>query len=182
MKIVSPIQFKEAFEKVSSEVTQELIDLWQKPKEYTKFMRSTILPRMADELCLEVYCHVDYWKLLDAIFYERKDTLHFADDMVYAEYITIAVEFENLPRDSRIEMNKLQLFNTPLKVLITYADEATAEDLLAIYARIMNTSDVFSDFSTQRRQLVIFGPDPFKIANQLNWTFHIFDNGSFKSI
>ena len=185
MKIISPAEFKQAFQVVAEQSEQNMLQCWTSGKQFTALIRSQFLPNIANELGLEAYCEKDYY-WLDAIFYEEKDTAHFGIDRVYAKYVAIALEHENTPFvkgcDTAVEMNKLQLFNTPLKVLITYAGGIEAEALLAKYARIMASADVFSDFTTERKQLVIFGPPDKYPPRQIKWTYHVYEHGAFTSI
>ena len=181
MKIVSPLQFKIAFQKVVASLEPDILHRWTSGSQFTALVRRIILPQVAEALSLEVHSEKDYY-WLDAIFYEERDTVHFGPDKTYAKYIAVALEHENIPTDTAIEMNKLQLFNTPLKVLITYADGSTAEMLLEKYARIVSGADVLSDFTTERRQLVIFGPPGSDPPATLRWTFHVYENGVFVTL
>lgn len=181
MKIVSPLQFKQAFQDVAAQREADIIRCWSSGLRFTALIRGTVLPEIAHLVGLEVYSEKDYY-WLDAIFYEEKDTIHFGPDKTYAKYISVALEHENIPTDTAIEVNKLQLFNTPLKVLITYASGTKAEMLLAKYARIIAGADVFSDFTTERRQLVIFGPPGSRPPERVRWTFHVYENGSFTEV
>jgi hypothetical protein len=73
-------------------------------------------------------------------------------------------------------MNKLQLFNAPLKVLITYAPSGPATDsLLHKYENIIRASDVFKDIATLRQQLVILGT-PKTVAE---WRLYAYENDGF---
>jgi hypothetical protein len=73
-------------------------------------------------------------------------------------------------------MNKLQLFNAPLKVLITYAPAGAAtESLLRKYEKIIGASDVFHDVATLRQQLVIIGT-PKSVAE---WRLYAYENDGF---
>ena len=183
MKTITPEQFIDAFLQVAIQSEGDLIALWTKTAEYTKFMRSSILPKVALHLDLKDYTHVDYWKFTDAIFYENLDLDHFVNPKaIYPEFISVAIEFENDPKGSLVEMNKLQNFNTPLKVLITYASLNESTKLLTVYADIMKRADIFKDFSSHRKQLVIFGPAGKPVPTQLDWTFHVYDNASFTTL
>jgi len=73
-------------------------------------------------------------------------------------------------------LNKLQSFNVPLKVLITYAAEGTETDsLLQRYEKVMSAADVFNDFDTLRKQLVIFGtPNTVR-----EWRFYAYESDGF---
>ena len=180
MKIISPVEFKQAFQIVTGQAEQEMLRRWNNGTQYTSLIRDQILPGVAQELGLQGYCEKDYY-WLDAIFYEEKDTVHFRSG-TYAKYIVVALEHENLPSGTAVEVNKLQLFNTPLKVLITYADGANAATLLAKYTNILAEADIFSDFTTKRKQLIIFGPPGNRLPLHINWTFHIYQNGVFIAI
>ena len=83
---------------------------------------------------------------------------------------------ENYVIGSVAEINKLQLFNAPLKVLITYTGEDTFDYYLDGYAKIIKDADIFNDISTTRRQLVIFGTGNGKTAN---WHFFCYEDGKF---
>jgi hypothetical protein len=73
-------------------------------------------------------------------------------------------------------MNKLQSFNAPLKVLITYAaDGAPSETLLRKYESLIKSSDVFNDVATLRQQLVILGTP--KTVRE--WRFYAYENDGF---
>jgi hypothetical protein len=73
-------------------------------------------------------------------------------------------------------MNKLQLFNAPLKVLITYSPVGAATDsLLKKYENIIKSSDVFNDIATLRQQLVVLGTP--KIVE--DWRFYAYENDGF---
>jgi len=181
MKIISPLQFKNAFEGVVAYREPDILRCWSSGALITGLVRTTLLPEVAGRLGLEVYSEKDYY-WLDAIFYEEKDTIHFGPEKTYAKYVAVALEHENIPTDTAIEMNKLQLFNAPLKVLITYAGGSNAERLLEKYARIMAGADVFSDFTTERKQLVIFGPPGSRPPARLHWTFHVYENGAFVTL
>jgi hypothetical protein len=73
-------------------------------------------------------------------------------------------------------MNKLQLFNAPLKVLITYTPVGQATDsLLRKYENIIKASDVFNDVATLRQQMVILGT-----AKALaEWRLYAYENDGF---
>jgi len=73
-------------------------------------------------------------------------------------------------------MNELQLFNAPLKVLITYAASGAATDsLLRKYENIIRAFDVFNDVATLRQQLGILGL-PKTVAE---WRFFAYENDGF---
>ena len=76
-------------------------------------------------------------------------------------------------------MNKLQLINSPLKVLITYASTEWHQGYLKEYAEMIKAADVFMDISTQRKQLVVFGHEEEK---RISWFFYQYGNGKFNEI
>lgn len=76
-------------------------------------------------------------------------------------------------------MNKLQLLNAPLKVLIAYpGNREYASMLLGQYAEIIADADPFEDIDTLRRQLVIFG---FK-EDILRWDAYAYAGRSFTPV
>lgn len=174
---VSPLAFFTAFQDVTSELAQPLHQAWPRCKDLTNLMRSEIFPRVADHLGLNC-CASDYYTL-DGIFYVDIDNKHFAANTAYAKFIAVALEHENDAWTTAEEINKLQLFNTPLKVLITYPESAAhARRLLGKYAEIIGDADVFQDITSLRRQLVIFG---FWTGSP-SWQAFAYAGGSFRAI
>ncbi len=175
MKAISPFTFCDRFENIVKQEAAVLADTWTNRRSLTMGMRRSIFPKLAESLGQQWYC--EYWGL-DAVFYAQKDTKHFRQDATYAKYISVALEHENAPRWSTTEMNKLQIFNTPLKVLITYpgSGEAGAE-LLKSYSEIVADADIFEDISSLRRQLVIFG---YRDGSNLpSWEGFVYHEGEF---
>jgi hypothetical protein len=99
-----------------------------------------------------------------------RDTVNFKPQWTYVHSISVALEHENNAGDSMVEINKLQLFNAPLKVLVPYPylrqGPNSADSLLRRYAEAIQLADLFDDFSTLRRQLVIFGS---KVNGNVVW-------------
>ena len=154
MKIVSPEEFVVAYGKVTARRMVEISKVWGTKPKFTSLMLE-IMPSIAKDLGLKAY-NADYYTL-DTIFYENKDNTYFSENTTYAEYIAVAIEHENQPGQTSVEMNKLQILNTPLKVLITYPGYITAQDLLKQFTDIIEKADIFSDIPSKRKQLVIFG-------------------------
>lgn len=178
MLVIAPERFKEAFQAAVITSEPEMLECWTDCTPFTSLIRGRVLPAIAANLGLRVYCERDYF-WLDAIFYEEMDTLHFGEDSRWVKYISIALEHENSGTSSIEEMNKLQLFNTPLKVLVTYARPSAREELLKKFSRILLDADVFDDFSTRRKQVVVFGGMQ---GGHVEWTFYIYRDGSFASL
>ncbi|MGH7984562.1 MAG: hypothetical protein ACREFF_15675 [Candidatus Udaeobacter sp.] len=176
---VSPAQFKVAFERQTAKQKVDLANAWDDSfQPYTIFIRETILPAVGAALRLQVYQR-DYYGL-DCIYYDEKDCQNFPDYTTYARALAVVIEHENNIRGTHVELNKLQMFNAPLKVLITYPEnEEQAEKFLDCYSGIVCGADVFSDFSTKRRQLVIFGTKPKRFAT---WDYYVYKNRRFVAL
>jgi hypothetical protein len=158
----------------------QLIEVWNDCRNYTGVVRSIIFPRIAERLGLSCYPG-DYYTL-DSIFYTKRDTINFASHLTYASFISVALEHENDPGGTAVEINKLQLFSAPLKVLITYPDAEgpkNIDSLLKKYAAMIQAADAFEDFSTLRRQLVIFGR---RDAESVVWQGYEYCQGSFQEV
>jgi hypothetical protein len=180
VKRITPIEFRDAFANVVCERATELHDQWRNNAAYTAFVRANVLQPIAARLGLRAWCLRDYFHL-DAVFYEERDEEHFAPHETWAKAISVAIEHENVsgPGTYR-EMNKLQLFNAPLKVLITYtSDDQQALVLLGEYSKIIRDADTFGDTATQRRQLVVFGDLP---SEGRRWTFHAYGPDGFSTL
>ncbi len=143
-------------------------------KSYNYFMRSTIYPKIARHLGLSSW-NKEYYTL-DGMFYEERGVDATGKFASYANWISVAIEHENDAAKAQETMNKLQLFNAPLKVLITYAPTGPATDsLLHRYESVIRASDVFSDIATLRQQLVILGtPKTVK-----EWRLYAYETDGF---
>ena len=143
-------------------------------KSYNYYMRSTIYPRIARNLGLLSW-NKEYYTL-DGMFYEERgvdDTGKYAS---YANWISVAVEHQNDAAKADETMNKLQLFNVPLKVLLTYAAVGVETDsLLRRYESIIRDADSFADTATLRKQLVIFGTP----RTMREWRFYVYESDGF---
>jgi hypothetical protein len=143
-------------------------------KSYNFYMRTTIYPRVARQLGLQSW-NKEYYTL-DGMLYEERGVDNTGKYATYANWITVAIEHENDSSRAHEKMNKLQSFNAPLKVLITYAaDGAASESLLRKYEGLIKTSDVFNDVATLRQQLVILGTP--KTVRE--WRFYAYENDGF---
>jgi hypothetical protein len=170
----SPSEFYSAFLKVVQPQELMLAEAWEKPRQYTALMFS-LFPPIAE--ALGFCCYLGNYFYLDTIFYKEKDITNFPSHWTYASFISVAVEHENECAGTAQEMNKLQLFNAPLKVLITYPYKRNSDSLLGRYAEIISAADVFDDISTLRRQLVIFG---WKEGQNVGWKGFEYAQGSFR--
>ncbi len=177
---ISPQQFKDAFLKVVSAkaMDSQIVALWNSETAYTRLMLEDVFPAIATGLGISTWDSAYYY--LDSIFYAELDEHHFGPDTAYAKCVNIAMEHEHIIEGTEVEMNKLQLFNTPLKVLITHAtDEAQRVHYLDRYTKILQGADIFGDFATLRRQLVIFGS---RSGQVVTWHFYAYEPAGFKAI
>jgi hypothetical protein len=143
-------------------------------KSYNYFLRSNIYPKIAKHLGLLSWTK-EYFTL-DGMFYEERGTDSTGRLTAYAKRISVAVEHENNAAKAHEKINKLQLFNSPLKVLISYAAEGTETDLLLRrFEKIIAEADTFEDFADLRRQLVILGTP--KTVRE--WQFYAYEYDGF---
>jgi hypothetical protein len=175
MKKVTPRAFRNAFVAVmKAEHDSFRTAVGFEAKSYMYFMRSNIFPKIAKQLGLQTW-NKDYYGL-DTMFYEERGTDDFGRFAAYAKWISVALEHAIKPTKTHEEINKLQMYNAPLKVLITYATEgAESESLLRKYEAVMCDSDAFIDFATLRQQLVIFGTP----RTVLDWRFYAYESDGF---
>ena len=175
MNRITPRDFRNAFVAVmKSEHDSFRIAVGFEAKSYNYFMRSTIFPKVAKHLGLLSWKKQYY--TLEGMFYEERGTDNFGNHAAYAKWISVALEHENTGSKAHETINKLQLFNAPLKVLITYAAEGSeAASLLHKYEKIISASDVFNDFATLRQQLVILGTPKTVRA----WRFYAYESDGF---
>jgi hypothetical protein len=143
-------------------------------KSYNYFLRSNIYPKIAKQLGLLSW-NKEYFTL-DGMFYEERGTDSTGKLTAYAKRVSVAVEHENSAVKAHEKINKLQLFNAPLKVLITYAAEGNETDLLLRkFEKTIADADTFDDFADLRRQLVIFGT-PQTVRE---WQFYAYEYDGF---
>jgi hypothetical protein len=175
MNRITPRDFRNAFVAVmQSEHDSFRAALDYETKSYNFYMRTTIYPKVARQLGLLAW-NKEYYTL-DGMLYEERGVDSTGKYATYANWISVAVEHENDSSRAHEKMNKLQSFNAPLKVLITYvADGAASETLLRKYESLIRTSDVFNDVATLRQQLVILGTP--KTVRE--WRFYAYENDGF---
>jgi hypothetical protein len=174
--LTTPQLFLDAFLKSATENKTELVDLWNQAARYTGLMRGVILPRAAAVMQINSWPR-DYYTL-DSIFFIERDTQNFGEHATFAKHIEVAIEHENFIAGTPTEINKLQLFNSPLKVLITYGNDADQQQYLRIYHEMIGWADVFDDISSLRRQLVIFGQKT-PSDDDVVWTAYVYDSAGF---
>ena len=175
MKKVTPREFRNAFLAVmKAEYSSFRTAAGFEAKSYTYFMRTNIFPKIARQLGLMAWNKENY--SLGGMFYEERGRDNFGKYTTYAKWIAVALEHATKPAKTHEEINKLQTFNAPLKVLITYAAEGAESDaLLRDYETVISESDVFNDITTLRQQLVIFGtPRTFG-----DWRFYVYESDGF---
>jgi hypothetical protein len=174
-KKIAPRDFRNAFVAVMESERDGFRDaVGFETKSYNYYMRSTIYPKIARQLGLQSW-NKEYYTL-DGMLYEERGIDNTGKYASYANWVSVAIEHENDASQAHETMNKLQLFNAPLKVLITYAQLGQATDsLLRKYENIIKASDVFNDVATLRQQLVILGT-PKAVAD---WRFYAYENDGF---
>jgi hypothetical protein len=175
MNKISPRDFHNAFVAVMrSESASFRTAVGFETKSYNYFMRTNIYPKIAKHLSLLSW-NKEYYGL-NGMFYEERATDNFGNYTAYAKWISVAIEHENNGLKAHETISKLQAFNAPLKVLITYAAEGAETDtLLARFERVMSGADVFDDFATLRQQLLIVGT-PRTIRK---WRFYAYESDGF---
>lgn len=175
MKTITPRDFRNAFVAVmKAEDSNFRAAVGFEAKSFTYFMRSNIFPKIARQLGLLAWTK-DYYAL-DGMFYEERGRDVSGKFTTYAKWISVALEHATRPSRTHEEINKLQMFNTPLKVLITYVTEgADAESLLGKYEAVIREADVFNDIATLRKQLVVLG-SPHAVRE---WRFYVYESDGF---
>ena len=179
-RIVSPEEFASIFVRVAKGKEATISEAWDGPSaKYSLLLldqEDGVLPSVAKELALDY--RREHWTV-DAIMFEKRDADNFPEDWGMAEVLTLAIEHENDGNDSHYEMHKLTLYNSPLKVLITYPAADSSEKLLRTYSDILRRADAFDDFSTRRRHLVIFGS---KSGGIVRWESYVYRAGEFAPV
>ena len=172
---VSPREFRNAFMAVmKAEHAGFRASVGFEAKSYLFFMRTTIYPRIGRQLGLLSW-NKEYYTL-DGMLYEERGTDDTGKYATYANFISVAIEHELDVSKAQEKTNKLQSFNAPLKVLITYAvDGPATELLLKKHETVIRASDVFSDVATLRQQLVILGT-PRTVRE---WRFYAYEDDGF---
>jgi hypothetical protein len=171
----TPREFFAAFSHVTSDKHDELARMWLMKRPYTTFILGTVFPLIAARLGLEAWIKNYYY--LDSVFFRETDTSNFSADVMNATYFDIALEHEHDIRGTAQEIIKLQVFNTPLKVLITYdTSDRERNGHLKQYGEIIKAADIFSDIASRRRQLVIFGRID---SGKIEWSPYVYEDAGF---
>jgi len=175
MKTITPREFRNAFIAVlKAEHSDFSAAVSFEAKSYSYFMRSDIFPKVARQLGLLAW-NKEYYSL-DGMFYEERGRDNSGKFTSYAKWISVALEHAARPSKTHEEINKLQIFSAPLKVLITYvAEGAETESLLSKYEAIIRDADTFNDIATLRKQLVILG-SPQAVRE---WRFYAYESDGF---
>ncbi len=176
-RIISPEEFASTFVRVAKGKEGAISEAWDgSGAKYSQLLLNQedgVLSAVAKELALDY--RREHWTV-DAIMFEKSDADNFPEDWGMAEVLTLAIEHENDGNDSHYEMHKLTLYNSPLKVLITYPAADASDKLLRKYGDILGRADVFDDFSTRRRHLVVFGG---KSGQDIRWQTYVYRSGEF---
>lgn len=177
-KIIIPEIFKKVFLDSVENKRKEIEEKWISNIGMTDLMLSHgiegsqdsygIIKNISEMLGLQYY--KEYWSL-DAILHEGKHEKYFNDNACFAKHISIAIEHENVANYAHSEINKLSLFNSPLKVLITYPVPRTKNKLLGEFAEICCEADLFGHFQDEYKQVVIFG---MKENGKIEWEFYVY--------
>jgi hypothetical protein len=185
-RYITPEEFKTAFLTEVNAVKSDLLARWDSPVEsvnYTVFIQYTVFPNLARRLSLN---YRPEFKHLDGVFFEQA----LPDGSNTPNAIAIALEHEGTLSSSFTEVNSLQLFNAPLKVLITYTPGDPKVDprhsktirenyLKAFHERVMK-SDIFRDFVTLRRFLVVIGGIREEAGEyHIDWHFYVYAASDF---
>jgi|ERR1700722_7013358 hypothetical protein len=175
----TPREFAAAFVDVASEKHDELARMWLTKRPYTTFILGTVFPLVATKLGLQAWIRNYYY--LDSVFFREIDTTNFHSDVMNATYFEVALEHEHDITGTAQEIIKLQVFNAPLKVLITYdTTDQERNTHLKQYEEIVKSADIFSDAATRRRQLVIFGRKDS--VNNIEWSPYVYEEAGFVSL
>jgi hypothetical protein len=181
LNVVRPLEFASAFQAVVKLRSKEINAFWKpwSAKEYTRLFLQrddSILKDVARRLKLD---YAQPWCTLDAIFFEHARA-------GLAEYLSVAIEHENFSRRAAYQVNKLSIFNAPLKVLITYPagpslkDESKQDAVLRLCSEMLRAADALGDFSHARQQMIILGSDdPEDDGGVLTWRHFLDEHGAF---
>jgi hypothetical protein len=175
MKTITPREFRNAFMAVmKAEHIAFRTAVGFEAKSYAYFVRTNILPRIAKNLGLLTW-NKEYYGI-DSMFYEERGADAFGNHASFAKRMSAIVEHERVSSKTPETMHKLQLFNVPLKVLLTYAAVGVETDsLLRRYESIIRDADSFADTATLRKQLVIFGTP----RTMREWRFYVYESDGF---
>ena len=172
-----PVAFYQLFREVVADPAhdEQLKSLWRESTEYTAYVTTAIYPALAKKSDLRNHDKT-YWTIDCILFDEWDNTFQYAQ---YAKRVYVAIEHENDWRHSATEINKLQLLNVPLRVLITYPNSDKERDkLIGQYNKIIHEShELFNETDSTRRTLVIFG---YRHPNFIEWTAYHYTNGQLQ--
>ena len=175
-RIVSPEEFTAHFLEVAKSREPAIKAAWSDGPGLTLLAlneKNGLLATVAQRLNLQ--CCREYYGI-DFVMCEQLDTDHFPPTKGWwvAERIGVAIEHENRVWGATQEMNRLAIYNAPLKVLITYPWKEDASGYLAAYAKILERADTFGDFTSKRRHLVLLASWR---SNHVSWESYVYRRG-----
>jgi hypothetical protein len=176
--MTDPQHFDSVLRAVLQEQQANIAAQWNARKPYTALMKGMVLPEVGRRLGFTP--HPSEYYTLDCVYLAEYDTEHFGSESGYARAFSVIIEHENSSARSCEELSKLLLFNSPLKVLITYARAGEdLEGLLARYDKMVQGSGNAALAVSSQRILVVFGDNP---AGLPTWRTYLYEQSGFSEI
>lgn len=179
MDRITAKQFFKSWMKIVSKRQDELLRLWHIPKEYTNYIKgsdNSVISEIALDLDLHSY-EKDYYSL-DTIFYKVEDlTPGISPNTYWFHDIRIGFEHENnFGSGLYQEVSHLLLINCELKVLVTYPNVDSKDELDYLHS-IISTNRQSKNISEKENFLIIFG-----YKTDFEWEGFVYKSESWKQI
>lgn len=136
-----------------------LLKIWKISKEFTSYIKgddNCVIDEVASRLNLLCYPR-DYYSI-DTLLYKQEDLVHkIKEGNFWFKDIRVAFEHENNFKSGLYqEVSHLLLINADLKVLVTYPNEDTADELKYLH-EIISSNRQSKLISADESFLLIFG-------------------------
>lgn len=177
--LIYSINFYNLWIKTVNSRKNELLDKWRSNKEYTNLIKGhddSIISKIAENLNLLCYPH-DYYSI-DAIMYLPEDlTPGINNNTFWLRDIRVAFEHENNFRGGLYqEVSHLLITSCDLRVLVTYPNDDTANELEYLH-KIISGNRNAEKISNDESFLIIFGYE-----NDFSWEGYVFKTNAWKKI
>ena len=179
MEKISALSFYKSWLNTVANRKEYLLSIWRNAKAFTSYIKgddNCVMEEVANKLNLLCYPR-DYYSI-DALLYKQEDLVHNRDEGNYwFRDIRVAFEHENNFKGGLFqEVSHLLLVNADLKVLVTYPNEDTTNELKYLH-EIISGNRQSKSISDDESFLVIFGYE-----TGFEWEAFVYKQDNWKQI
>lgn len=176
---ISALNFYQSWLDTVANRKEHLLSIWRNAKAFTSYIKgddNCVIEEVANKLNLLCYPR-DYYSI-DTLLYKQEDLVHKRDEGNYwFRDIRVAFEHENNFKGGLYqEVSHLLLVNADLKVLVTYPNEDTTNELQYLH-EIISGNRQSKSISDDESFLIIFGYE-----SGFEWEGFVYKQDNWKQI